>query len=527
MRPIEAVSTSNAAFIGIADKGPVPGTTLPTGKLAVPVAVTSFTEYVRIFGGFRKDSFLTYAAKAFFDNGGRRLYIVRVLGTNKQGFATSKDPLPVSALTQGEWGNRLSYVVTPSSDGAADNFRLTVKLDGADVETYDPVTHSKSKTFTGPMSPTPAEYVRTAVNSRSGFIAIIGDVEKRPDDSKIPSPPAPSVRNPTYLVDGSDGPIPTDAEFIGTPAIDDSLAGTGLYALDEVADVNTIAIPGQGAPRTVNAGLSYCKTARTHQDCFFIGDMGVLSATAARAKGAAPDVQAVADAVSYATGSFGGTPVNKTDGDYGALYYPWLWSVDPIGTGRKPRILLPPSGFVAGIYARTDHTRGVFKAPAGSEAGVVGALAVASAVSDGDQDQLNPIGVNVMRALPGSGIVVWGARTVASDAEGRHIAVRRTAIFLRASIRNGIQWAVFEPNDEPLWASLRSAIGSFLLTQFQAGAFQGSKPDDAFFVKCDSDTTTQADINDGIVNILVGFAPLKPAEFVVLRIQQRVNQPGM
>jgi phage tail sheath protein FI len=133
--------------------------------------------------------------------------------------------------------------------------------------------------------------------------------------------------------------------------------------------------------------------------------------------------------------------------------------------------------------------------------------------------------VNVIRTVPGSGIVVWGARTIGSDAEWRYIPVRRMAIFLRVSIYYGIQWAVFEPNDEPLWASLRLNIRAFMLTQFRAGAFQGAKPDDAFFVKCDSTTTTQQDIDNGVVNILVGFAPLKPAEFVVLKLSQKVNQP--
>jgi phage tail sheath protein FI len=241
--------------------------------------------------------------------------------------------------------------------------------------------------------------------------------------------------------------------------------------------------------------------------------------------GAQPDVRKIADAVAYAgPAGFGGTAINKAVGDYGAIYYPWVWSADPIGTGRNPKILLPPSGFMAGIYARTDNSRGVFKAPAGTEAGVSGAIAVATTVSDAEQDQLNPIKVNVIRTVPGSGIVVWGTRTIGSDAEWRYIPVRRVAIFLRTSIYYGIQWAVFEPNDVGLWASLRLNIRSFMLTQFRAGAFQGSKPDDGFFVKVDSDTTTQADIDNGVVNILVGFAPLKPAEFVVLRLQQKVNQ---
>jgi hypothetical protein len=158
---------------------------------------------------------------------------------------------------------------------------------------------------------------------------------------------------------------------------------------------------------------------------------------------------------------------------------------------------------------------------------VFGAVGVAVNVSDTEQDQLNPISVNVIRAVPGSGLVAWGTRTIGSDSSWRYIPVRRMAIFLRVSIYYGIQWAVFEPNDEPLWASLRLNIRAFMLTQFRAGAFQGSKPDDAFFVKCDSSTTTQQDIDNGVVNILVGFAPLKPAEFVVLKLSQKVNQPAV
>lgn len=517
VRPIEGVSTSTAAFIGIADKGQIPGTILPNGKMAVPQMVTSFTDYVRNFGGYRTDSFLTYAVKAFYDNGGRRLYIIRVASSNA---ATSKNgatALKLSALTEGTWGDKLSVAIANSADGeTANNFKLVVSLDGIPVETFEPVTWNASPTLADTSS-TPAEYVRTAVNSRSEFIAITADITARPANTPAATPLALSA--------GAEGTAPTAATFIGSPAPDNTVTGRGLNALDKVTDVNLIAIPGQGAPGTVNAGMAYCKNQRQLQDCFFIGDMGVLGVTAARLDGAQPDVRKISDAVTYAgPAGFGGTPINKADGDYGAIYFPWVWSADPIGTGRNPKILLPPSGFMAGIYARTDNSRGVFKAPAGTEAGVSGAIAVATTVSDTEQDLLNPIKVNVIRTVPGSGIVVWGTRTIGSDAEWRYIPVRRMAIFLRVSIYYGIQWAVFEPNDAPLWASLRLNIRSFMLTQFRAGAFQGGKPDDAFFVKCDSDTTTQADIDNGVVNILVGFAPLKPAEFVVLRLQQKVNQ---
>jgi hypothetical protein len=214
-----------------------------------------------------------------------------------------------------------------------------------------------------------------------------------------------------------------------------------------------------------------------------------------------------------------------TKTSYGALYFPWLRMADPSGRSSQP-ILVPPSGFIAGLYARIDGRRGVWKAPAGTEAGVSGISGLAAQITDAQQDFLNPIGVNVIRSFPASGVVVWGARTLAtrSDPEYRYVPVRRMAIFLEQSIYSGIQFAVFEPNDEPLWASLRLNIRAFMTLLFRQVAFQGASPDEAFFVRCDATTTTQADIDSGIVNILVGFAPLKPAEFVVLRLTQKAGQ---
>jgi hypothetical protein len=376
--------------------------------------------------------------------------------------------------------------------------------------------------------PIPANYVRTLVNSRSEYIAF--PVAPAPP-VEITARPANTPRDgsgrllPTRLTGGSDGPI-AGVNFVGAAATDSTRTGTGIHGLDKITDVNLIAIPGRGDAPTINAGMSYCKNQRILQDCFYIADVGFIDdVEGARLDGSQPQgVITVADAKTFALPA-AATPLDKAAGDYGAIYYPWVRAADPIGSGRNPLILLPPSGFVAGIYARTDNSRGVFKAPAGTEAGVSGALSVATTVSDTEQDQLNPIMVNVIRTVPTSGIVVWGSRTIGSDPEWRYIPVRRMAIFLRVSIYYGIQWAVFEPNDEPLWASLRLNIRAFMLTQFRAGAFQGSKPDDAFFVKCDSTTTTQQDIDNGVVNILVGFAPLKPAEFVVLKLSQKVNQP--
>jgi phage tail sheath protein FI len=199
--------------------------------------------------------------------------------------------------------------------------------------------------------------------------------------------------------------------------------------------------------------------------------------------------------------------------------------VDPTGVAPDP-VPVPPSGFVAGQYARTDSRRGVWKAPAGTEANVAGAVGLTRQLTDAEQDTLNPIGVNALRFFPASGIVVWGARTLATqaDPEYRYIPIRRLAIFLEQSIYNGIQWAVFEPNDEDLWASLRLNIGAFMMTLFRQGAFQGGTPAQAFFVKCDAQTNPQDQINAGIVTVLVGFAPLRPAEFVVIRISQKTAE---
>jgi phage tail sheath protein FI len=205
-----------------------------------------------------------------------------------------------------------------------------------------------------------------------------------------------------------------------------------------------------------------------------------------------------------------------------ATYFPPVRIVDPLD-GLRPRAMAP-SGSIAGVYARTDATRGVWKAPAGTDATLNGVLDLALPVNDLENGQVNPLGVNVLRSFPAYGRVIWGARTrKGADAQAdeyKYIPVRRLALFLEESLYRGTQWVVFEPNDEPLWAQIRLNLGAFMHGLFRQGAFQGTTPQEAYFVKCDKETTTQADRNLGIVNILVGFAPLKPAEFVVLTIQQ-------
>ncbi|MDN3522565.1 phage tail sheath family protein [Halomonas ramblicola] len=310
----------------------------------------------------------------------------------------------------------------------------------------------------------------------------------RVGDHGLPAAGISSVRA------GSDGdPITTDLPYI-----------EAFGRLDDKDDVSLIAVPGIGSANVVGEGMAYCES-RSLSDCFFIGDMGL-------------DVDTTAEAQSFVAGL---SPKNS----YGALYLPWATMVDPTGQSPEP-IPVPPSGFVAGMYAKTDARRGVWKAPAGTESALAGTAALVVTFTDAQQGLLNPApyNINVIRQFAASGRVLWGARTITSDAEWRYIPVRRTAIMLRVSIYRGIQWAVFEPNDVDLWQQLRLNISAFMMTLFRQGAFQGATADQGFFVKCDAETTTQADIDNGVVNVLVGFAPLKPAEFVVVKLSQKAGQ---
>ena len=273
--------------------------------------------------------------------------------------------------------------------------------------------------------------------------------------------------------------------------------------LDDKTDFSLLLVPGVGTTDIVNEGMGYCEN-RPLRDVFYIADTNRVDDTVAEAEVFRKSL--------------------SKPNSYGALYFPWIKATDPSGKSSTP-VLLPPSGFIAGLYARIDGSRGVWKAPAGTEASISGASGLAVELTDIQQGNLNRLNVNVIRRFDSAGIVSWGARTVSSDPEYKYVSVRRTAIMMRKSIYDGIQWAVFEPNDHRLWSSLRLNIDSFMNGLFRSGAFQGEKASDAYFVRCGlGDTMTQGDIDRGQVTVLVGFAPLKPAEFVVVRIQQKVGQ---
>jgi hypothetical protein len=289
----------------------------------------------------------------------------------------------------------------------------------------------------------------------------------------------------------------------------------GLKVLNKVTGVSLLVLPGwetmsrETAKALINAGTEYCDKSRPVQarplrDMFFIANTP-------------KQVMGVTDAKSFALNEIG-----SSAGGYSALYYPWVQASDPIG---ESPVNVPPAGMLAGLYANIDDRRGVWKAPAGTEAGVAGVRRLNDQVSDIEQDFLNPHSVNAIRRMPGAGVVSWGARTLHTNPEWKYIPVRRTAIMIEVSIYENIQWAVFEPNNDQLWASLRLSIGSFMNGLFRSGAFQGTSSSDAYFVNCGlGDTMTQGDIDRGQVIVQVGFAPLKPAEFVIIRIQQKAGQ---
>ncbi len=309
--------------------------------------------------------------------------------------------------------------------------------------------------------------------------------------------PAETDDSPVRFVGGSDGTgAPGLTEFKGSQA-----EGTGLHALDGV-EVHMLALPGKNTPSYLSAAMTYGEL----NDIFVLAD-GVGSID--------NDFSVSADEVRQFVDSL---PMRSKSA---AIYYPWLKVGDPVGIGRNPTRFVPPSGHMAGIFARTDLTRGVWKSPAGVEATVPNVIDLQHQLKDADQDLLNPIGQNCIRQFPGVGIVSWGARTLSADPEWRYVGVRRTALFLKRSIRAGMRWAVFEPNDQDLWSRIKINITSFMLSLFRQGAFQGTTPDEAFLVKCDRDTNPQEFVDQGIVTAQVAFAPLKPAEFVVIQISQK------
>lgn len=497
VRTITGVATSITAFIGRARRGPVDE----------PVRVQSFAEFERRFGGLWVDSTLGYAVYQFFLNGGADALIVRVHNGATAATLTLAGGLNLIAANPGLWGEalraRVDYHTRPLLPGeAADSlFNLAVK---------DGTTGAVENFLNVSVTPNHARYVTTVLAQESNLVRVSGAVT-RPNAHPAPAPgtdPFADSNVPTVANnDGDDGSAITDNQ-ISVPALETSKQG--LWLLEKADLFNLLCIPPLtwdtdiGA-QTRAAAMAYCKRRRA----MFLLDPPVAW-------------DEVADVTNGGTGV---DSLNLRDENV-ALYFPRLRMPDPLKEGRLETFA--PSGAVAGIFARTDTTRGVWKAPAGIEATLTGVADLTVKLTDGENGQLNPLGVNCLRVFPVIGRVVWGARTLEGAdqlaSEWKYIPVRRTALFIEESLYRGTQWVVFEPNDEPLWGQIRMNVGAFMQNLFRQGAFQGKTPQEAYFVKCDKDTTTQNDINLGIVNIIVGFAPLKPAEFVVIKLQQMAGQ---
>ena len=314
-----------------------------------------------------------------------------------------------------------------------------------------------------------------------------------------------SVNPPVFpLEGGEDGEAPGPRDLIGSEA-----DKTGIQALRGVADVNLLALPELASYEKIDDALTVVSAAQRlceERRIFLLVD--------------APSTWVSVDSARAGLSAF--DPVR---GNHAGLYFPHIQLTDPL-TGRLRAF--PPSGAVAGVIARTDSERGVWKAPAGTEAQLVGVHSLTVDLTDRETGLLNPLGVNCLRTFPVTGPLVWGARTLegsdALDSAWKYVPVRRLALHVEESLQRGLQWVVFEPNDESLWQQIRLSASSYLHTLFRQGAFKGSTPREAYFVKCDSETTTDEDVANGVVNVLVGIAPVRPAEFVVVRIQQTSGQ---
>jgi len=493
---ITAAPTSIAVFIGYTH----PYKTAPS-LFGQAVRIFNFTDYERNFGGLygagRVDNNVAYAVQQFFLNGGSDAYVIGIQPQIHPSLPGPPTPYPIAVADQGNFrftglelvdGGRDLAVAITNPNTTNDVADLTITY-GSRAETFRNVSLAKLL----PSLKANPDYIETRLNGVSSLVTV----------SLVPPAAAYGTYPTTGPIHLAESPAPGAGAFVtSSPDFAPVFATDG--SLDKVDVFNLMVIPGITDPGVLSQALAFCERKRA----FLIVDP-----PAADNADVAPRVEDGIESIPKSTN--------------GALYFPYLTSIDTL-TGNP--IPLPPSGFVAGIFARTDNNRGVWKAPAGLETTILNATGVVPSgrLSDSRAGVLNPLGVNCLRTFPGVGTVVFGARTLVTKndafAQWRYVPVRRTALFIEQTLLRNLGWVVFEPNDEPLWIAIRTSIEAFMLSLFHQGAFQGLTPSTAFQVKCDSSTTTQTDIDLGIVNILVGFRPLKPAEFVVIKIAQLAGQ---
>ena len=559
VRTITGVATSITAFLGRAIRGPVD----------TPVVINSNADFQRVFGGLWLESTLGFAVSDFFLNGGSQAIIVRVFSPETGGGAVAGRAqlnvggLGLEATDEGAWGRSLRASVNTDIPqevademglAVADLFNVTVReVDANEAvirsETFSNVSVKESSRRIDRVLKDDSQLVRwrgdfplpaNLPNVTAGDDAVSVEAAKLPDAKKKvadaqkalkaaqnlnpPDPAAVAAAQQalddataelaqvntdlntarTAIVGGSNVVAITEATFTGPGS---EANKTGLYTLEKADLFNLLCIPpyrqgGDVDDTLIGAAAAYCEKKRA----MLIVDPPAAWNTVQEAIDGLPNI---------------GT-VSKNS----ALFFPRIRQQNPLRENKLEEFV--PCGVVAGVFARTDAQRGVWKAPAGLDATLVNVPQLVVSLTNEENGQLNPLGINCLRALPAAGRVLWGSRTLQGNdrlgSEWKYIPVRRTALFIEETLYRALQWVVFEPNDEPLWAQIRLNVGAFMNSLFRQGAFQGQSPREAYFVKCDKDTTTQNDIDKGIVNILVGFAPLKPAEFVVVKIQQIAGQ---
>jgi uncharacterized protein len=485
-RPIEGVGTAVAAFIGLAEKG----------RTNEPVLVTNWAQFTEEFGDFTDGGYLAHAVYGYFLNGGGSAYVVRVGGNGQvptlpparaeltSGGDARVGAYRVTAVTTGAPGNDISVEVSFGEDTPEDTFKLTIRGSGK-VEEFEGLTTKRGR-----------QNAVTVVNQQSKLVHI--------EEMAPAGAPARPNAGTVSLTGGGVPQVSAPARLSPQDYVGDSSDRTGFGGLEAVDNVTMVAVPDLMA--AYNKGMLDSEGLRAVQlgliaHCELMGDR-VAILDPPPSLNAQQIYEWRRDKAGY-------------DSKQAVLYWPWLKVFDP-ATGKNK--FVPPSGHLAGIWARNDNTRGVHKAPANEV--VRGAVALEINITKGEQDQLNPEGINCVRSFPSRGVRVWGARTLSSDPAWRYLNVRRLFNYLEKSILNGTDWVVFEPNDIALWAKIRRTIASFLVMEWRKGALFGASPTDAFFVKCDSETNPAEGIDLGQVVCEIGVAPVKPAEFVVFRMSQ-------
>ncbi len=496
VRTIAGVATTITAFIGRTVRGPTDEPTL----------LESFAEIERRFGGLSHDLPLGYAIRDFFQNGGQQAIIVRLAGNGQRARETG---LNLEASNPGSWGNTLTYV-TDATGITPDTARQLGLPDGT-------VLFNLTLRDNSPGNVQTERFTQVAVSQAAGARRLdpvlqsgsnLARVQTRGDgEPDLPAMP-PAMGQTMALSSGTDGGPLSAADFTGSQT-----TGTGLYAFYRTDLFNLLCVPpdirgGNTNAMVYQAALAYCFSRRA----ILIVDPPAEWGDGQN--GAATATTALGGFLS-AAGLTGPTARNA------ALYFPRVVQTDPLAGGNSDTFV--PCGMAAGCTARSDTSRGVWKAPAGREANLVGTQGLQVNLTDAENRVLNAAGINCLRTFAGSGPIIWGARTLATANETAaaevYLPVRRLELFLTESLLRGLRWTVFEPNAEPLWDQIRLKVGAFLNGLFRQGAFQGQTPKEAYFIQCDQTTTSPSDAAQGKLILQYGFAPLKPAEFVVATLE--------